>query len=162
MTFFYQRSFVSDLNLIWMIKEQLLHFSHVATCHYRQPRTKDVRHQVADGILFLTPFLRLLFVWHYETCCATNASVTGNKFVVAVSEIPPDETRSARFESGASGSPDKHPALKDCVPTQRPLRIRLHPVVRDDVESGGNRPAVITVGQKPLTEFFSLIFSDHA
>ena len=149
MTFFYQRSFVSDLNLIWMIKEQLLHFSHVATCHYRQPRTKDVRHQVTDGILFLTPFLRLLFVWHYETCCATNASVTGNKFVVAVSEIPPDETRSARFESGASGSPDKHPALKDCVPTQRPLRIRLHPVVRDDVESGGNRPAVITVGQKP-------------
>ena len=149
MTFFYQRSFVSDLNLIWMIKEQLLHFSHVATCHYRQPRTKDVRPQVADGILFLTPFLRLLFVWHYETCCATNASVTGNKFVVAVSEIPPDETRSARFESGASGSPDKHPALKDCVPTQRPLRIRLHPVVRDDVESGGNRPAVITVGQKP-------------
>ena len=141
-----------------MIKEQMAYFSHMQTCHYRQHRTKDVRPHVNDAILFLTPFLRLLFVWHYETCCATNASVTGNTFVVAVSERTPDGTRSARFESGAPGSSDKHPALKDCAPTQHPLRIRLHPMVRDDVESGGNRPVVITGGQKPITEFFSLIF----
>ena len=83
MILFYQRSFVSDLNLIWMIKEQLSYFSHVVTCHYKQHRTKDVRPQVDDDIMFLTPFLRLVFVWHYETCCATNASVTGSTFVVA-------------------------------------------------------------------------------
>ena len=84
--------------------------------------------------------------------------MTGNTAVVTVSEISPDGTRSVRFESGAPGSPDKHPALKGCVPAQRPIRIGLHPVVRADVESGGNRPAVVNVGQKPLPELFSLLF----